>query len=58
MRLPSRFNLYEAMQQAQHDADGKAVPIVCHRRNRHPWVVDMTLEDVLNQEQDRPRRAD
>lgn len=50
VKRTERFNLYEAMQQAQHDADGKAVPIVCHRRNRHPWVVVMTLEDFLNLE--------
>lgn len=42
-----RFNAYAAMDQAQRDANGHAVPIVAHRRNRRPWLVVLTLEDFL-----------
>ena len=42
-----RLQLYEALAQAQRDADGKAVPVVMHRKNRAPWVVIMALEDWL-----------
>ena len=39
-----RLNIHEAMQQADRDADGQAVPIVAHRRNRTPWLVTMHFE--------------
>ena len=42
-----KFNAYAAMDQAQRDANGHAVPIVAHRRNRRPWLVILTLEDFL-----------
>ena len=42
-----RFNAYAAMEQAQHDANGHAVPVVMHRRNRKPWLVVMRLKDFL-----------
>ena len=42
-----KFNAYAAMDQAQRDANGHAVPIVAHRRNRRPWLVVLTLEDFL-----------
>lgn len=42
-----KFNAYAAMEQAQHDANGHAVPLVVHRRNRKPWLVVLTLEDFL-----------
>ena len=42
-----RFNAYEAMAQAQRDANGHSTPIVAHRRNRRPWLVVLTLEDFL-----------
>lgn len=42
-----RFNAYAAMEQAQHDANGHAVPVVMHRRNRKPWLVVMRLQDFL-----------
>lgn len=40
-----RFNAYAAMEQAEHDANGHAVPVVIHRRNRAPWLVVMKLAD-------------
>ena len=42
-----RFNAYEAMGQAERDANGHAVPLVVHRRNRKPWLVIMKLSDWL-----------
>lgn len=42
-----RFNAYQAMEQAQHDANGHAVPVVMHRRNRAPWLVVMKLSDWI-----------
>lgn len=48
VKRTERFRLYDALHQACHDADGKAVPIVCHRQNRQPWVVVLALEDFLH----------
>lgn len=42
-----KFNAYAAMEQAQRDANGHAIPMVAHRRNRHPWLVVLTLHDFL-----------
>ena len=42
-----KFNAYAAMDQAERDANGHAVPIVAHRRNRRPWLVVLKLEDFL-----------
>ena len=35
------------MEQAERDANGHAIPVVAHRRNRKPWLVVLRLEDVL-----------
>ena len=44
-----RLNVPEAMQQAVKDAsrfrDG--MPALFHRRNRHPWLVTLRLEDFM-----------
>ncbi len=40
-----RFNAYAAIAQAERDANGHAVPVVMHRRNRAPWLVVMKLSD-------------
>lgn len=42
-----RLNLSEAMKQAVRDADGAAIPIVAHRRNREPWMITLRLDDLL-----------
>ena len=47
VKRAERFNAYEAMAQAEHDANGKCTPIVAHRRNRKPWLVVMHLTDWL-----------
>lgn len=44
-----RLNVGEAMGQAIRDADRfhDGVPVLFHRRNRHPWLVTMRLEDWM-----------
>lgn len=41
------LRLYDALEQAERDANGKALPCVMHRKNKAPWVVIMALEDWL-----------
>lgn len=41
------LRLYPAMEQAIRDANGKAVPVVMHRKNRAGWLVVMRLEDWI-----------
>jgi len=41
-----RLNLREAMGQACRDADTGAVPVVCHRSNRTPWLCTVLLSDL------------
>jgi Holliday junction resolvase len=40
-----RLNISEAMRQAVRDCEGKAVPIVAHRRNREEWFITMQAAD-------------
>ncbi len=48
-----RLNIYEAMEQAERDSCGKEIPFhlnrptVFHRKNNHPWLVTMRLEDWI-----------
>ena len=42
-----RLNIHEAMQQSIRDSEGKALPIVAHRRNREEWLVTMRAEDWM-----------
>ena len=41
-----RFRLYEALDQAVHDAGTSNVPVVCHRQNNKPWVIVLRLDDL------------
>lgn len=43
-----KLNIHEAMNQAVTDANGKALPVVAHRKNRTPWLVTLRLTDVLD----------
>lgn len=47
VKRKEKFNLYEALEQAQRDAaaGGRGMPIVAHRRNGKPWVIVMAAED-------------
>lgn len=47
VKRTEKFRLYEALSQAQKDAETEHMPVVAHRSNRHPWVVVLTLEDFL-----------
>ena len=38
------LRLYDAVDQAIRDANGKALPVVMHRKNNHPWVAIMPLD--------------
>lgn len=40
-----RLNVREAIGQAIRDARPGEIPVVAHRRDRHPWLVTMRLED-------------
>lgn len=47
VKRTEKLSLYTAMAQAVSDANGKAVPIVVHRRNREEWLVIERLTDFL-----------
>lgn len=47
VKRQEHLRLHEAMDQAIRDANGKAVPVVIHRRNREPWQISMLLDDWL-----------
>ncbi len=43
--LAHRLQLYQAIDQAQADADGK-LPILLHGRNRKSWLAVVYLDDL------------
>lgn len=47
VKRTEKFRLYDAIAQAQRDAECDSVPVVAHRSNRHQWVCVLTLEDFL-----------
>ena len=48
VKRTERLTLYPFMEQAQRDADGRALPLVAYRSNRKPWLVCMPLEGFLS----------
>lgn len=42
-----RLNISEAMRQSERDSEGKAIPIVAHRKNREDWLVTMKAKDWM-----------
>jgi Holliday junction resolvase len=40
-----RISIYDALEQAEGDADGPA--LVAHRRNCKPWLAILRLDDLL-----------
>ena len=40
------LSLYEALSQAQRDAREGEIPVVCHRRNKKPWVIIFELDKL------------
>ena len=51
------LNIHKAMEQAIRDSEGKAVPIVAHRRNREEWLVTMRAEDFMEMCKEWQKRA-
>lgn len=45
VKRTEKLNINEAMRQALIDSDGKAIPIVAHRKNNHKWLITMVAED-------------
>jgi Holliday junction resolvase len=45
VKRTEHLRLHEAMRQAVHDANGKAMPCVMSRRDREGWLVTMNLSD-------------
>ena len=41
------LRLWEAMDQAERDANRERVPVVAHRPNRRPWVAILKLDDFV-----------
>lgn len=41
------LNLYNAIKQAQNDANSNELPTVFHRKDRQEWLVTMTLDDWM-----------
>ena len=41
-----RLRLYDAVEQARHDAADHEVPLVCHRHNRGDWLAIVPLDDL------------
>jgi len=40
-----RLNLYDAIEQAVRDAEGR-IPYVAHRRNRSGWLITLRADDI------------
>lgn len=47
VKRTERFRLYDALEQAQQDANGHRIPLVAYRQNRRPWVVVLDAMDFL-----------
>lgn len=42
-----KLNIHDALRQSIRDSEGKAIPIVAHRRNREEWLVTMRADDWM-----------
>lgn len=42
-----QFNPYGALEQAERDSQGKATPVVFHRKDRRKWLVVMDADEFL-----------
>ena len=45
VKRTNRLSLYDALGQAQRDAEEGEIAIVAHRRDHHDWVVIMSAKD-------------
>lgn len=48
VKAVQRFNLWDAMNQAIRDSEGRKTPIVAYKRNNHEWLVTMRASDWLD----------
>lgn len=48
VKRTEKFRLYDALYQAQRDAETDCIPVVAHRSNRRPWAVILMLEDFCS----------
>lgn len=46
-KVVERLNLYDAYEQSERDAKGDEIPTVMHKKNRHRWLVTLSLEDFI-----------
>ena len=42
-----KLNIEKAMEQSMNDARMNEMPTVMHRKNNHPWLVTMDLDDWI-----------
>ena len=42
-----KLNIYEALEQSQHDARSEELATVMHRKNGEKWLVTMSLDQFL-----------
>lgn len=47
VKRTEQFNMYAALEQAEHDSKGAATPLVFHRKDRRKWVVVMDADEFL-----------
>lgn len=46
VKRTERFNLYDALEQADRDCGDGQIPVVLHRKNRKRWACIIYLEDI------------
>lgn len=42
-----KLNIEKAMEQSMNDARMSEMPTVMHRKNNHPWLVTMAMDDWM-----------
>jgi hypothetical protein len=47
VKFVEAFSLWNAMDQAERDSEGLALPVVFHRKKRRPWVAILDAETFL-----------
>ena len=47
VKRTERLNIEKAMAQSSRDARDGEMPVVMHRKDRHPWLVTMAMGDFM-----------
>lgn len=47
VKRTEKLRLWDALEQAQSDANESEIPIVAHRANRRPWVAILSIESLV-----------